>query len=117
MCRISLLYYPLKTNYCGDVGTDVAIIGGFPASKWDLYEIIPMEKIDDTTYTYTIENGVPGMEFRFQSTDLYINNEPLEFNEEYSDWYRLDNFILGDETEIFIDLTDTKYSWYYCIPE
>lgn len=107
----------LKTNYCGEEGTDVAIIGGFPASNWDETEIIPMKKIDDTTYTYTIENCVPGIEFKFQSTEGHWINLPNEFNEEYSEWLWLDNFILGDETEIFIDLTDTtKYSWSYCIP-
>lgn len=31
----------LKTNYCGDEGTDVAIAGGFPASGWTA---IPMKK-------------------------------------------------------------------------
>lgn len=104
----------LKTNYCGPIGTDVAIAGDFPASGWN--EAIPMEKINDTTYRYTIENATLGMQFKFDSTEGGWTNEIWEFNEEYLDWYRLGNFTLRNETEIFIDLTDTTYSWYYCIP-
>jgi hypothetical protein len=102
----------LKTNYCGDEGTDVAIAGGFPSSGWTA---IPMKKIDDTTYTFTVEDAVECSAFKFQSTEGDWINEPREFNEEDLKWYRLDNFILGNETEIFIDLTDSKYEWYYCL--
>ena len=102
----------LKTNYCGAEGTDVAITGGFPTSGWN--EAIPMEKINDTTYTFTIEDAKEGSEFKFQSTEGNWYNQPVEFNEEYSEWLGLNNFRLGEETEIFIDLTD--YVWEACTP-
>ena len=107
----------LKTAYCAAEGDEntVGIIGSIPGSKWSV--VFPMEKIDDTTYEYTIEAGMAGMEFKFQSTAGDWSNEPKEFNEEYGMYYGLSNFKLGYETEIFIDLTDTKYSWSYCIPE
>jgi hypothetical protein len=104
----------LKTNYCGPIGTDVAIAGGFPASGWTA---IPMEKINNTTYVYTIEDATPGMQFKFDSTEGGWTNEIWEFNAEKYKWYRLGNFTIGDETEIYIDLTDSDwYEWYDCLP-
>jgi hypothetical protein len=104
----------LKTNYCGPIGTDVAIAGGFPASGWTA---IPMEKINNTTYVYTIEGATPGMEFKFDSTEGGWTNEIYVFNEDEYKWKRSGNFTIGDETEIFIDLTDSTYEWYYCISD
>ena len=104
----------LKTNYCGPIGTDVAIVGGFPASDWTP---IPMEKINNTTYVYTIEDATPGMQFKFDSTEGGWTNEIWEYKAEKYKWYRLGNFTLGDETEINIDLTDSDwYEWYNCLP-
>jgi hypothetical protein len=103
----------LKTNYCGPIGTDVAIAGGFPASGWTA---IPMEKINNTTYVYTIEDATPGMQFKFDSTEGGWTNEIWEYNAEEYKWCRLGNFTLGDETEIYIDLTDSDwYEWYNCL--
>lgn len=102
----------LKTNYCGVDGTDVGIIGNF--TGWS--EVILMEKLDDTTYQYVIEDGFPGMEFRFQSNDGGWYNEPVEWNfDEYGEYYRLSNFQLGYETNIYFDLTEPNYTWTYCI--
>jgi hypothetical protein len=104
----------LKTNYCGPTGTDVAIAGGFPASGWTA---IPMEKINNTTYVYTIEDATPGMQFKFDSTEGGWTNEIWEYNAEEYKWCRLSNFTLGDETEIYIDLTVSDwYKWYDCFP-
>lgn len=111
----------LKTTYCGDEGTDVGIIGDFPASNyWN--ETIPMKKNNDNTYTYTIENGIPGMQFRFQSTTGNWSNQPIvwEVNAETGKegWNNgIPNNKLGEETNIVIDLTDSKYSWSACISE
>ena len=110
----------LKTTYCGDEGTDVGIIGDFPASNWS--ETIPMKKHNDNTYTYTIENGIPGMQFTFQSTTGNWSNRPIawEVNAETGEegWNKgIPNNKLGEETNIVIDLTDSKYSWSACISE
>ena len=110
----------LKTTYCGDEGTDVGIIGDFPASNWS--ETIPMKKNNDNTYTYTIENGIPGMQFKFQSTTGDWSNRPIawEVNAETGEegWNNgMPNNKLGEETNIVIDLTDSKYSWSACISE
>ena len=111
----------LKTTYCGDEGTDVGIIGDFPASNnWN--ETIPMKKNNDNTYTYTIENGIPGMQFKFQSTTGNWSNQPIawEVNAETGEegWNNgIPNNKLGEETNIVIDLTDSKYSWSACISE
>lgn len=111
----------LKTNYCGAEGTDVAITGNVTGCTWET--ATPMEKVDDQTYTYTITDGMPGMEFKFQSTEAGWTNQPIEWvlNEETGteEWNGgLANNKLGDETEILIDLTDaTKYVWSACKPE
>jgi hypothetical protein len=110
----------LKTNYCGAEGSDVALSGNITGCVWD-GEPTPMEKIDDITYTYTIENGMPGMEFKFQSTEGGWVNQPIEWivddNNPEGAWNGgLANFKLVEgETEILIDLTDaTKYVWGAC---
>ena len=110
----------LKTTYCGDEGTDVGIRGDFPASNWS--ETIPMKKNNDNTYTYTIENGIPGMQFTFQSTTGDGSNLPIawEVNAETGEegWNNgIPSNKLGEETNIVIDLTDSKYSWSACISE
>ena len=111
----------LKTTYCGAEGTDVAITGNVTGATWQ--SATPMEKIDDTTYTYTIENGMPGMEFKFQSTEGDWVNQPLEWvvdeaNPEGAWNGGLANNKLGEETNIVIDLTDAaKYVWGACKPE
>ena len=111
----------LKTTYCGAEGTDVAITGNVTGATWE--SATPMEKIDDTTYTYTIENGMPGMEFKFQSTEGGWVNQPLEWvvdeaNPEGAWNGGLANNKLGEETNIVIDLTDAaKYVWGACKPE
>jgi hypothetical protein len=109
----------LKTTYCGAEGTDVAITGNVTGATWQT--ATPMEKIDDTTYTFTIENGMPGMEFKFQSTEGDWVNQPVEWvvdetNPEGAWNGGLANNKLADETNIVIDLTDAaKYTWGACI--
>ena len=119
-CAEALNYkVTLKTNYCGAEGTDVAITGNITGSAWD--QAVAMEKIDETTYEFTIEGGMPGMEFKFQSTEGSWANQPVEFvvSEENPEgaWNGgLSNFKLADETNIVIDLTDaTKYAWGACL--
>ncbi len=111
----------LKTRYCGAEGTDVAITGNVTGCTWET--ATPMDKIDDTTYEFVIKDGMPGMEFKFQSTEAGWANQPVEWvlNEDtgIEGWNGgLDNNRLGDETNIVIDLTDaSKYVWSACIPE
>ena len=111
----------LKTNYCGEEGTDVAIIGSIPESYWSI--VFPMEKIDDTTYQYIIEGGMPGMEFKFQSTEGVWVNQPIEwivdeYNPEGAWTYGIENFRLTEDTYIVIDLLDeTKYAWSACVED
>ena len=119
-CAEALTYtVTLKTTYCGAEGTDVAITGNVTGTTWE--SATPMEKIDDTTYTFTIENGMPGMEFKFQSTEGGWVNQPVEWvvdeaNPEGAWNGGLANNKLADETNIVIDLTDAaKYTWGACI--
>jgi hypothetical protein len=108
----------LKTSYCDAEGSEftVGIIGSIPGSSWGT--VFPMEKIDDTTYEYTIEGGMKGMEFKFQSTAANWSNEPKIFvptdEKPEGDWKGMDNYKLADETNISIDLTE--YTWSACIP-
>ena len=113
----------LKTTYCDVEGSEytVGIIGSIPGSSWGT--IFPMEKIDDTTYTYTIEGGSAGMEFKFQSTEGNWANEPqqwkLDEKEGVEKWMGLDNYKLEDgKTDIDIDLSDAaKHPWKNCLSE
>ncbi|MEE0990502.1 MAG: hypothetical protein UIC45_04210 [Paludibacteraceae bacterium] len=112
----------LKTTYCGTEGTTVGLSGNITGCVWD-GEVTPMEQVDENTYTYTVENGLPGMEFKFQSTEGSWANQPIEWvlNEETGaeEWNGgLANNKLGDELDIVIDLTDAaKYVWSACKPE
>ena len=108
----------LKTTYCGAEGTDVAITGNITGADWGT--ATPMQKIDETTYTFEVKDGMAGMEFKFQSTEGGWANQPLEWvvddkNPEGAWNGGLSNFKLGKETKITIDLTDSKkYVWGYC---
>lgn len=107
----------VKTSYCGAEGTDVAITGNIPGTAWD--QAVAMTKVDETTYTFAVSQGLPGQEFKFQSTEGGWANQPQEFvlNAETGaeEWGDLSNFQLGDETNIVIDLTDAaKYRWSAC---
>ena len=112
----------LKTTYCGTEGTTVGLSGNITGCVWE-GEVTPMEQVDENTYTYTVENGLPGMEFKFQSTEGSWANQPIEWvlNEETGaeEWNGgLANNKLGDELDIVIDLTDAaKYVWSACKPE
>ena len=106
----------LKTNYCDVEGSEyvVGIIGSIPGSAWGT--AFPMEKIDDTTYEYTIKGGIEGMEFKFRSTEEGWANEPKIFkmNEDkgVEEWMGISNIKLGAETNIVVDLLD--HTWSKC---
>ncbi|MBQ9339130.1 MAG: glycogen-binding domain-containing protein [Paludibacteraceae bacterium] len=105
-CDANLLTYTvtLMAPDCG--GYEPAIIGTF--TDWS--EGIPMQRNSDGSYTAVITT-YKGFEFKFRQAGISDwSNEIYLYDEENDLWYANPNLTFEDDTDIFINYFESKYS-------
>ena len=96
----------LKMAYAGDEYAP-AVTGSF--NSWAAAE--PMNKVSDTEWNVEVE-AQAGNEFKFQSTQGDWKNEIQVYDEENSEWKKMDNIKLDENLNPVFDFTDpAKYRW------